>query len=110
MRRSIGGLMDEADPRVDARLLEVLEAETRRHNIHFHNLRHRNAGSQLFVEFHLLFPNNASIASAHELATAIERQIQNAFPFHVEVISHLEPIEGRDEAHKKLLEERASSS
>ena len=60
------------DPRVDARVREVLERETRRHNIDFHNLRHRNTGSKLFVEFHLLFPKNASIASAHELATAIE--------------------------------------
>ncbi len=108
MRRSIGGLMDEADPRVDARVREVLETETRRHNIDFHNLRHRNTGSKLFVEFHLLFPKNASIASAHELATAIEGQIQKAFPFPVEVISHLEPIEGHDEVHEKAAEEKSA--
>ncbi len=104
MRRSIGGLMDEADPRTDGKLRSILEKETLNYQIQFHDLRHRNTGNRLFVEFHLLFAKDVPIASAHEQATRIEREIQIAFPFPVEVISHLEPIEGHDEIHQKLLE------
>jgi cation diffusion facilitator family transporter len=104
MRRSVGGLMDEADPRTDSMLREILEMETSSYKIQFHNLRHRNTGNKLYVEFHLLFPKDTPIADAHEQATRIEREIQKAFPFTVEVISHLEPIEGHDEIHQKLLE------
>ena len=104
MRRSIGGLMDEADPQTDGKLKTILETETRKCQIQFHHLRHRNTGNKINVEFHLVFPRYTSIASAHEEATRIEGEIKKAFPFPVEVISHLEPVEGHDKAHEKLLE------
>lgn len=103
VRRSIGGLMDEIDPWTEKELRSILERETSRFQTEFHGLRYRNAGNRLMVEFHLLFPDNLSIADAHERATLIEQAILKAFPNHVEVISHLEPIEGHDEVHQKIL-------
>ena len=55
------------------------------------------------IEFHLLFHENISLAKAHEQATLIEQEIYKQFPQEVEVISHLEPAEGHDEFHKKVL-------
>ncbi|HTK83020.1 MAG TPA: cation diffusion facilitator family transporter [Bacteroidota bacterium] len=103
IRRSIGGLMDESDPKVDAVLNALMQRETSSRGISFHHLRHRNAGNKLLVEFHLLFHENVPLATAHEQATQIEKEIHRAFPSNVEVISHLEPVEGHDEIHNNLL-------
>jgi cation diffusion facilitator family transporter len=100
LRRSVGGLMDESDPKIDAILSATLDRETQKLGIRYHHLRHRNAGNKLLVEFHLLFHENVSIAEAHQQATLIEREIHNAVPLKVEVTSHLEPIEGHDEIHQ----------
>lgn len=103
IRQSIGGLMDESDPTIDAKLRTLLEQESQKYNIRFHGLRHRNAGNRLLVEFHLLFSENVSVALAHEQATLIEQEIHKSFPNPTEILSHLEPLEGHDEIHMKLL-------
>ncbi len=104
IRRAVGGLMDEMDPEIDAKLREILQRETQKHHMQFHGLRHRNSGHRLLVECHMLFPEKTSIAQAHELATLIEQEIHHAFPMVIEITTHLEPIEGHDEIHEKLLE------
>ncbi|HEY6191163.1 MAG TPA: cation diffusion facilitator family transporter [Bacteroidota bacterium] len=103
LRRSIKGLMDEIDPETEKDLKSILQIETARLQIEFHGLRYRNAGNRLLVEFHLLFPDDLTIAKAHERATLIEEAMHKAFPNRLEIISHLEPIEGHDEVHKKIL-------
>ncbi|MBI1804114.1 MAG: cation transporter [Ignavibacteriae bacterium] len=103
IRRSIGGLMDESDPEIDAKIREILARETSKYNVKFHGLRHRNAGTKLLIEFHLLFHENILIAQAHEQATLIEQEIHKAFPLQIEILSHLEPLEGHDEIHQRLL-------
>ena len=103
IRRSIGGLMDEADPKVDIILQTLLMRETEKRGIAFHHLRHRNAGNKLLIEFHLLFKENVPIVKAHEQATQIEREIHRAFASNTQIISHLEPLEGHDEIHEKML-------
>ncbi|MBI3194881.1 MAG: cation transporter [Ignavibacteriae bacterium] len=106
IRQSIGGLMDEANPEVGAKLQSILHQQTEKFNIGFHHLRHRNAGNKLLIEFHLLFPDNATIANAHLEATVIEQEIKKAFPMQTEIISHLEPSESHDEVHAQLLNAR----
>ncbi len=103
IRRSIGGLMDESDPAIDAEIKSALARAAAKYNVDFHGLRHRNAGTKLLIEFHLLFHENITIARAHEQATLIEQEIHKAFPHQTEIISHLEPIEGHDEIHERLL-------
>lgn len=102
VRRSIGGLMDESDPQVHARLVEVLGAETAGRGLQFHELRHRETGAGLWVDLHLLFPAATPIETAHEQATAIEAAIQRAFPGPTTVTTHLEPIDRHAEAHREL--------
>ena len=106
MRQSIGGLMDEADPEVHNKIISIIEQETSKYSIVFHDVRHRNAGNKLHVEFHLLFHKDLTIAEAHEQATLIEQAIARAFPMITEVTTHLEPIEGHNEVHMKRLEEQ----
>ena len=54
IRRSIGGLMDEVDPAVEAHLKKQLDTLTRQLGLQYHGLRHRSTGNTLWVEFHLL--------------------------------------------------------
>lgn len=85
------GLMDEADPVVHERIARVLDAETARHGISYHALRYRDLGNMLWVDFHLLFPDAATIKAAHRVATEIEVAVDAAFRRPVYVTTHLEP-------------------
>ncbi len=103
IRRSVGGLMDESDPHADAVIRKVLDAETAKYGISYHDLRHRNAGNKLLVEFHLQFPDEIPLTKAHEEATHIEREILHSLPMQMEIMSHLEPRDSHDEVHEKIL-------
>lgn len=109
MRQSVGGLMDEADPEVHDKITSILEQETSKHSIIFHDVRHRNAGNKLHIEFHLLFHKDLTIYEAHEKATLIEQVIARSFPVVTEITTHLEPIEGHNEVHMKWAEEQRKS-
>jgi divalent metal cation (Fe/Co/Zn/Cd) transporter len=110
MRRSIGGLMDEADPAMDKKLTAVLEEEAARYGIRYHDLRHRNAGAKLQIEVHLLFPDKLSIAEAHEQATLVENALRRAVDSETEITTHLEPVEGHDEVHGVALGKKTQGS
>lgn len=99
VRRSIRGLMDEADPETENSLQEILESRTAPHGVTYHGLRHRHSGRTLRVEFHLLFPGSASLKRAHRLATEIEEKIVSQMSEPVEVISHLECLEDHASVH-----------
>jgi cation diffusion facilitator family transporter len=105
MRQSIGGLMDESNPAIDAELRRTLDGQAARFRLEYHGLRHRNAGNRLLIEFHLLFHENVSVRDAHEQATLIELELHRVFPGNVEILTHLEPYEGHDEIHEKLLKD-----
>ncbi|KAB2880702.1 cation transporter [bacterium] len=106
IRQSVGGLMDEADPEVHKKITSILEQETKKHSIVFHDVRHRNAGNKLHIEFHLLFHKDMTIAAAHEKATLIEQVLAKSFPMVTEITTHLEPIEGHNEVHMVWMEEK----
>jgi cation diffusion facilitator family transporter len=101
LRQSIGGLMDEVDPTAAAQIRRLLVEMTSEVGVEFHGLRHRNAGDTTWVEFHLLFPKDTSLESAHILATRIEERIQHNSTMRTEVISHLETLEDHREVHRR---------
>ena len=102
MRRSIGGLMDESDPDIHASLEKILTDGDKRYGVRHHDLRHRNTGNKLFIEFHVLFKNDVALADAHEIATTLEEDIRAAFPYPVEVLTHLEPQQSHHNEHVGL--------
>jgi len=102
IRQSVGGLMDERDPLTQATVLKVLERETKKRGLKFHEVRHRNNGSSLWIDFHLLFPNHTDIEEAHWKATEVEAELKSAFTIPVTVITHLEPVRGHDRTHRAL--------
>lgn len=101
IRRSIGGLMDEVDPAVEAQLKKLLDTLTDELGLRYHGLRHRSSGNTLWVEVHLLFPKGIPLESAHALATQIEEDIARELSHRTEVITHLETAEDHAEVHHR---------
>lgn len=92
MGRSFEGLMDRAIPDADrAAIVEVLET-LRREGGDYHALRTRMAGAKSFVDVHVLLPGKLSIQAGHDLVEHLENEIRARLP-HVEVLTHLEPLE-----------------
>lgn len=90
VRRSIGGLMDAAEPEINELIERMVAEETGRRGITHHNLRHRNIGDAHLVEFHLTFPDDALLRDAHRVATEIEVALESTIRPAAHVITHLE--------------------
>lgn len=91
IRESLSGLLDEADPKVEREICELLDREAGQRGLTYHNLRHRHSGRTHWVEFHLVFADDLTVGQAHEDATAIEASIAELLKPDGRVISHLEP-------------------
>ncbi len=90
--RSFEGLMDRAIPDEDrAVIIEVLEG-LRQQGGDYHALRTRVAGAKSFVDVHILVPGRMTVQAGHDLVEKLENEIQARLP-HVEVLTHLEPLE-----------------
>lgn len=90
IRRSVSGLMDATDPAIHRQIEELVVAETRKHGITHHNLRHRNIGDAHHVELHLDFPADVLLRDAHRVATEIEDSLEQKIHPAARVITHLE--------------------
>ncbi len=90
MRRSIGGLMDEAPPEeVVSQIREVISKEA--HGaLEAHDLRTRRAGRTTFIQFHLVMPGETSVQEAHDLCDRIEAALKAEIPG-AAITIHVEP-------------------
>lgn len=92
MRRSVSGLMDKRIPGDELAEVEKILAEyVRRYGVAYHALRTRRAGARRFVSFHLLVPDEWSVAHAHRLSEEIESRIGSLVP-NAALLVHIEPI------------------
>jgi cation diffusion facilitator family transporter len=92
VRRSVAGLMDAAIPRGDQdEVTKIFNEYSRRYGVTFHAFRTRQAGARRFISFHLLVPDEWSVARAHRLSEEIEERIRSLVP-NAGVFTHIEPI------------------
>ena len=99
MYRSVGGLMDYADPARTNRVLAAIEPLRRELGFSHHGLRVRHTGYRTLVEIHLLFPFAVTLGDAHRRATVLERHVARALDEEVEVVTHLESAEDHAAVH-----------
>lgn len=59
--------------------------------VSWHELRTRRSGHDRFVQAHLVFPGDISLAEAHEAAEQVELAIRRAVP-HVQVVLHMDVV------------------
>ena len=100
IRESLGGLLDESDPKVERAICELLDHEVGQRGLSYHNLRHRHSGRTHWVEFHLVFDDSRTVGEAHEAATEIEASVAELLHPNGRVISHLEPKSAEDHAER----------
>lgn len=91
IRESLGGLLDEADPKAEREICDLLAREVGRRGLSYHNFRYRHSGRTHWVEFHLVFEDNLTVGEAHVAATEIEASVAALLHPNGRVISHLEP-------------------
>lgn len=87
---SMSRLMDQAaSPEIEKKIYDVI-ARNGDGALQAHDIRTRQAGRALFIEFHLVVPGGMTVDAAHEicdrLEDAIEAEIEGS-----EVVIHVEP-------------------
>ncbi len=96
-RRAMGGLMDEQDA-ADRRLVHsILEAHRgpggkEPRICSYHKVRHRHSGRYHWIDLHLLVPAGMPVREAHDTASAIEHEIEQALG-PGDATAHIEPCE-----------------
>jgi cation diffusion facilitator family transporter len=100
VKRSVAGLMDYADPAVEAELQAQFQQITSRLGIVYHGVRFRDTGGHVHAEAHLLFPFDMPVGEAHRLATLLEEELSGALQRPVQILTHLEAIEDHREVHR----------
>ncbi len=92
VKRSLGGLLDtRLPPEEEAKVRRVFD-EHRSDIIDYHALRTRQAGSDRFIDVHLVLHRNTTVGEAHELSDHLEQHIEEALPG-VDVTIHVEPCD-----------------
>ncbi|HZZ43818.1 MAG TPA: cation transporter dimerization domain-containing protein, partial [Tepidisphaeraceae bacterium] len=59
----------------------------------YHKLRHRHSGRYHWVDFHIMVPGGMDISRGHEIASAIEWEIEKALG-EGNATAHVEPCAG----------------
>jgi cation diffusion facilitator family transporter len=90
LRRSIGGLMDQALSPVDHATIHDVLAGYTAEGVRFRDLRTREAGRRRFVAVDVLVPGAWTVRRGHDLVDRLEADLAAVLPG-VTVLTHLEP-------------------
>jgi cation diffusion facilitator family transporter len=96
IRKPISGLLDEKLPPSQE---AVIEESIKKHSgevYGFHALRTRRAGSQSYIDLHLVMAGDISLERAHQICDEIENEIQSTL-HEASVTIHCEPCDDERE-------------
>lgn len=98
MRHAMSGLMDEQDLADEKLLKDILDSHvgvrgTEPRICSYHKLRHRHSGRYHWVDFHIMVPAGLDVKRGHEIASAIEWEIEKALG-EGNATAHVEPCGG----------------
>lgn len=88
IRRSIAGIMDEADEKLLGKMVEALNASRKENWVDLHNLRVIKYGSVLHLDCHLTVPWYLNVQQAHEEVSALGYLVKKEFGESVELFVH----------------------
>lgn len=90
IRDSVGGLMDVAVPPETQKTIREVIAQNADGAIEAHDIRTRQAGKLIFIDFHLVVPGAMSVEAAHTICDGIEAKLREAVK-DVQITIHVEP-------------------
>jgi cation diffusion facilitator family transporter len=91
-RKSISGLVDMRLPEAEEDIITASIIEHLGEITGFHELRTRKAGSQRYIDLHLVLPKSVTLEEAHRLCDHLEGDIKNKLSNGLVTI-HCEPCE-----------------
>lgn len=91
VRKSLSGLMDEADEELLEKITRLLNEHRDPRWIDVHNLRVQRYGPDLHIDCHLTMPKTLTFEEAHAEIGRFERLLESSFDGHVEVFVHADP-------------------
>ncbi|MBA3827565.1 MAG: cation transporter [Taibaiella sp.] len=90
LRRSIAGIMDEADEKILKEVVQVLQDNRQPQWIDMHNLRVIQYGAVMHIDTHLTLPWYYRVADAEKEIHQLEKIINNPFMDAVELFIHID--------------------
>lgn len=87
-RRSVAGIMDEADVKIISRMVARLDANRRVNWVDMHNLRFIKYGTVLHLDCHLTLPWYFNINEAHKEIDELSAEVRNEFGESIELFVH----------------------
>ncbi len=90
-RRSVAGIMDEADMERAGQVIALLEANRRPQWVDIHNFRMIKYGSVLHIDCHVTLPWYFVLDEAHREIAAIEHLVNDRLDQAVELFIHMDP-------------------
>lgn len=91
LRKSVAGIMDEADLKLLHELISYLNAHRRENWIDLHNLRVIKYGGGLHVDCHLTVPWYLTVLEAHAEVEAFTSLVRGRFGEQIEFFVHTDP-------------------
>jgi cation diffusion facilitator family transporter len=91
IRKSVGGLMDEADFQVVTDIIHVLSEKRRDAWIDVHNLRAQKYGNELHIDCHMTLPNYFDLTHVHAEVSLVDKMINEEVGIKTELFIHSDP-------------------
>ncbi|RVN77750.1 cation transporter, partial [Sinorhizobium meliloti] len=88
--RSVDGLMDKAVPADEEEAIKAAIAANAGGSLGVHDLKTRQAGPAIFVDFHMVVPEAMAVGDAHDICDRIEDAIRVVHPG-AGIAIHVEP-------------------
>ncbi len=88
--RSVDGLMDKAVPADEEEAIKAAIAANAGGSLGVHDLKTRQAGPAIFVDFHMVVPEAMAVGDAHDICDRIEDAIRAVHPG-AGIAIHVEP-------------------
>lgn len=89
-RMAFEGLLDVRLPKEEEEQITAAIKEHTSQLVGFHEMRTRKAGSQRFIDLHLMLPKNASVEEAHQMCDHLEQDIRSKL-LNANITIHVEP-------------------
>jgi cation diffusion facilitator family transporter len=91
IRKSLAGLMDEADENILTEVIQVLNKNRHANWIDIHNLRIQQYGASFHIDCHITLPWYNDLQTSHDELKNIEELIAKQFHDKVELFIHPDP-------------------
>lgn len=88
LRKSLAGIMDEADMDLLKKLVSTLNEKRRSNWIDIHNLRIQKYGNVLHIDCHLTVPWYLNVLEAHDEVDALQQLLKSEFGNAIEFFVH----------------------